>query len=351
MEQHLGDEVSLKVLLQKLGAVGSYLFSQWKLILFVSVVGAGIGFFVALYTKPLYRARITFVSEEAKSGGSLASLAGQFGFDVGGGSSGGSIFAGENLLLFIKSERLIRETLLTPYDSATRATLADKYAEFEGYLADWLADKEIGPINFSSFTIDNLPSKESSMLQVIVASVTKSLTVVRTDKRASFVEVKIVSKDERWSKTFVERLVATATQLYIISKTKVKAENVALLQKRADSLGALLNSTTYTAAASQQILVDANPALRTAPVNAEISTRQKMMLATIFGEVVKNLELAKFSLSQETPVIQIVDRSYLPLKKEMPSKLMYLLAGGFLAGFVTIVFLLARRWYKNIMLS
>jgi hypothetical protein len=246
---------------------------------------------------------------------------------------------------------LIRETLLTPYDSATRATLADKYAEFEGYLADWLADKEIGPINFSSFTIDNLPSKESSMLQVIVASVTKSLTVVRTDKRASFVEVKIVSKDERWSKTFVERLVATATQLYIISKTKVKAENVALLQKRADSLGALLNSTTYTAAASQQILVDANPALRTAPVNAEISTRQKMMLATIFGEVVKNLELAKFSLSQETPVIQIVDRSYLPLKKEMPSKLMYLLAGGFLAGFVTIVFLLARRWYKNIMLS
>jgi hypothetical protein len=351
MEQHLEDEISLKELLQKLRAIVSYLLSQWMIIVLVSALGAGVGFYKAYSTKPLYPARITFVAEEAKSGGSLASLAGQFGFDVGGGSSGGSIFAGENLLLFIKSEGLIRETLLTPYDSATRTTLADKFAEFEEFQEAWKKNEKIGVVNFSSFTADNLPRKEDSLLQAIVTSVTTSLTVTRTDKKASFVEVKIISKDERWSKTFVERIVATATQLYIISKTKVKAENVALLQKRADSLGALLNSTTYNAAASQQILVDANPALRTAPVNAEISTRQKMMLATIFGEVVKNLELAKFSLSQETPVIQIVDRSYLPLKKERPSKLMYLLAGGFLAGFVTIVFVLARRWYKNIMLS
>ena len=351
MEQHLEDEISLKELLQKLAAIGSYLLSQWKMILFISAIGAGVGFYIAFTTKPLYPARITFVAEEGKSGGSLASLAGQFGFDFGGGSSGGGIFAGENLLLFIKSEGLIRETLLSPYDTTSGITLADKLAEFEEYQADWINDKEIGQINFSKYSLGDLPRKEDSLLQVIIKSVSESLKVNKPDKKASFIEVEIPSKDERWSKTFVERLVATATQLYIISKTKVKAENVALLQKRADSLGDLLNSTTYTAAASQQILVDANPALRTAPVNAEISTRQKMMLATIFGEVVKNLELAKFSLSQETPVIHIVDRSYLPLKKEKPSKLMYLLAGGFLAGFLTILFLLAQRWYKNIMVS
>jgi hypothetical protein len=98
-------------------------------------------------------------------------------------------------------------------------------------------------------------------------------------------------------------------------------------------------------------LVDVNPALRTAPVSAEISTRQKMMLATIFGEVIKNLEMAKFSLSQETPVIQVVDKSYLPLKKERPGKVKSLVLGGFLAGFLMICFLLARRWYQQIMQS
>jgi hypothetical protein len=228
-------------------------------------------------------------------------------------------------------------------------TLADKFAEFEEYQEAWKKNEKIGAINFYSFTADNLPRKEDSLLQVIVASVAQSLTVNRVEKKASFVEVKVLSKDERWSKTFVERLVSTATQRYITSKIKVKAENVALLQKRADSLGALLNSTTYNAAASQQTLVDANPALRTAPVSAEITTRQKMMLATIFGEVVKNLELAKFSLSQETPVIQIIDRSYFPLKREKPSKLLYLLAGGFIAGFLTSLFLLTRRWYRQLM--
>ncbi len=73
------------------------------------------------------------------------------------------------------------------------------------------------------------------------------------------------------------------------------------------------------------------------------------MIATIFAEVVKNLELAKFTLQQETPVIQVVDRSYLPLQKEKESKLKGLLLGGILAGFLAVGFLLARRWWNSIM--
>ena len=349
MDQRFEDEISLKDVLQKIRSVCTYLFAQWNIILLLFIFGAGIGVLVASFKKPLYSARVTFIAEEGSSAGSLASLAGQFGLDLGGGSSTGGILALENLLLFIKSEGLIRETLLTPYDSTQKITLADKYAEFEEYQKAWKEDEDIGAVSFSSFTVDNLPLKEESLLRVIITSVNQSLSVNRPGKKASFIEVKVTSQSEKWSKIFVERLVSTATQRYIMSKTKVKADNVALLQKRADSLGALLNSTTYTAAASQQILVDANPALRTAPVNAEISTRQKMMLATIFGEVVKNLELAKFSLSQETPVIQIVDRSYLPLKLEKKSKFLYSIAGGFLAGVLAIMFLLTRRWYRQLM--
>jgi hypothetical protein len=352
MEQQLEDEISLKELLQKLSEWFRYLLSKWLIIGLAAAIGAGIGFYKAFSTIPTYTARISFVAEGGgSSGNTLASLAGQLGYDVGGSSSGASMFSGENLLVFLKSEGLLRETLLTPYDSATSLTLADKFAQFEGHQASWAKSNNIGTINFASFTNASLPRKEDSLLQTLIASVAPSLSVSRPDKKASFVEVKLTSKDELFSKIFVERLVATGTQRYILSKTKVKADNVALLQKRADSLGALLNNTTYSAAASQQILVDVNPALRTAPVSAEISTRQKMMLATIFGEVIKNLEMAKFSLSQETPVIQVVDKSYLPLKKERPGKVKSLVLGGFLAGFLMICFLLARRWYQQIMQS
>ncbi|MGC8025682.1 hypothetical protein ACP3WI_25235, partial [Salmonella enterica] len=47
----------------------------------------------------------------------------------------------------------------------------------------------------------------------------------------------------------------------------------------------------------------------------------KTMLSTVYAEVVKNLELAKFTLSQETPVIQIVDNSLFPLIRNKVSKI------------------------------
>ena len=350
-QQQFEDEISLKELIGKGIEIWTYLLSKWVVITMLGIVGAGIGFFWA-DSKPIkYTAKINFVAEESKAGlGGLSSLAGQFGLDLGGGSGGG-VFSGENLLLFLKSEGLIRETLLTPFDSTSGATLADKYAEVNELKKDWLENEKIGPIDFSKFKDKNFPRKEDSLLQTLVTSIGKELSVSRPEKKASFVEVKTTTRNELLSLVFTERLVRTGTERYIQSKTKVKAANVALLQKRADSIGALLNNTTYSAAAAQQVLVDVNPAFRTAPVSAEISTRQKMMLATIFGEVVKNLELAKFTLSQETPVIQVVDKSYLPLKKEKESRLKGLLLGGVLAGFLSIVYLLARRWWKSMMAS
>ena len=122
-----------------------------------------------------------------------------------------------------------------------------------------------------------------------------------------------------------------------------------MLQRKADSLAAVLNNKTYSAAASQQSLVDANPALKTNIIGSEISTRDKTMAATIFAEVVKNLELSKTLLNQETPVIQVVDQSTFPLEKEKVSKLKSLILGGILAGFLTILYLLGTNWFKSMM--
>ncbi|MBM3456805.1 MAG: lipopolysaccharide biosynthesis protein, partial [Bacteroidetes bacterium] len=147
----MNDEISIRELIEKLQSIWKYLLSKWLLIGVVGLIGAGIGFFIA-WSKPVkYTAKISFVAEEGKSSvGGLASLAGQFGFDLGGGSGGG-IFAGENLLIFLKSEGLIRETLLTKFDSTSAATLADKYAEINEYKKGWVENKEIGVIDFSAF--------------------------------------------------------------------------------------------------------------------------------------------------------------------------------------------------------
>lgn len=344
------DEISLKELIEKIQQLWKFLLSRWRLIVLAGLIGGGIGLGYA-FIKPIeYIARMTFVVEDSKSSaGGLASLAGQFGFDVGG-SGGGGIFSGDNILLFLKSESLVRETLLTPLDEKGKETLADRYAEVMELKEGWAENEKIGVIDFSKYNIRTLPRKEDSLLQVIEKSIIEnSLIVERPDKKSAFVSVSINMRDEQLSKLFTDRLVGIATDRYIKSKIKTKAANVAMLQRKADSLAAVLNNRTYSAATTQQVLVDANPALKANTISSEISIREKTMAATIFAEVVKNLELSKTLLNQETPVIQVVDQSTFPLEKEKVSKLKSLIIGGFLAGFLMITYLMVSKWFKLIM--
>jgi hypothetical protein len=346
--QRTDNEISLKELVDKIQGVWRYLIKKWIVILIAGIGGAGIGLTYALLQPVKFVSRISFVVEDSKAGtGGLAALAGQFGFDIGGGAGGG-VFSGDNILLFLKSESLCREILLTNYDSTGNETLADKYAEASELKTAWLKKRTVGQINFVRFRDGHFPRLEDSLIQIITKKILeKDLEVGKPDKKASFIEVRVTMRDELLSKYFSERLVKIATDRFVESKTKLKSLNVAKLQRRADSLGALLNSRTYSTAATQQSLVDLNPALRMAPVAAEISARDKTMNATIFAEVVKNLEIAKVALSQETPTIQIVDQSSLPLKKEKVSKVISSVEGGILIGVLCISVLLLRRWWKK----
>jgi len=346
--QNSSDEISIKELIQKMQSIWKFLFSKWLVISLFGILGAAIGLGYAFMQPIKYTSKLSFVVEDGKSGGGgLASLAGQFGFDLGGGGGGG-VFSGDNILLFLKSEGLVRETLLTSYDELGKTTLADRYAEVAKLKEGWEKNPKVGVVEFSPFVAKVMPRKEDSLMQTLVSSVIKTdLSVAKPDKKASFVEVKVVTLDEMFSKLFAERLVKIATDRYIESKTKTKALNIAKLQYKADSLAALLNNKTYAAAASQQSLVDANPALRTAPIASEITSREKTMAATIFAEVVKNLEISKTILNQETPVIQMVDQSTFPLPKERVGKLKSLILGGLLAGFFIILYLLAQKWLRT----
>lgn len=343
------EEISLKELIIKIKSVWSFLLTKWRIIVLIGLLGGGIGLLFAYLTPIKYTSKLTFVVEEGKSGGGgLASLAGQFGFDLGG-VSGGGVFSGDNILLFFKSESLCRETLITLYDSTKNVMLVDRYAEVTKMKKRWLRKKKIGEISFSKYPNGKFPRLEDSLMQEIVKDILKTdLSVSKPDKKSSFIEVKSMMEDEMLSKFFSERLVKIATQRYVDSKIKTKAINVSMLQRKADSLAAVLNNKTYSAAASQQSLIDANPALRSVPIAAEITTRDKTMAATIFGEVIKNLEISKTMLNQETPVIQMVDQSTLPLFKEKIGKLKSLVLGGILGAFLTALFLIGNRFFKTL---
>jgi uncharacterized protein involved in exopolysaccharide biosynthesis len=67
----------------------------------------------------------------------------------------------------------------------------------------------------------------------------------------------------------------------------------------------------------------------------------------ILTQLVANLEISKVSLRKETPLIQVIDRPILPLDKARVSKKKSLFQGGFLAGFLTVLYLVFTSLYKK----
>ena len=102
----------------------------------------------------------------------------------------------------------------------------------------------------------------------------------------------------------------------------------------------VLNTKTYTAISAARQLLDANPAFaQGGEMQVEVTGRDKMVQAAIFGELTKNLEASKTALLQETPTIQVVDNPEMPLKKNEVSWILALLAGAFIGKFITALYL------------
>jgi uncharacterized protein involved in exopolysaccharide biosynthesis len=66
-------------------------------------------------------------------------------------------------------------------------------------------------------------------------------------------------------------------------------------------------------------------------------------LGVAYGEIVKDIEIAKITLLKETPLYQIIDEPVLPLEMQKESRLKWLLIGGFLGGFIMIVFFTVKK--------
>jgi hypothetical protein len=330
--------------------------SQWENILYLwskkfhlivfGIIGASFGILYA-WLKPItYTSRLTFVVEESKAGGGslLSGLAGQFGFDLGGLSGTGGVLAGDNVQQLLRSQKMIKNTLMTPFDDSNTVSIADEYARTSKLSETW--DKKYNdgkairfPLDLSKYT-----RLQDSLLQVIIKRISeKELGVGKPDKKLSFFEATVTMHNEVLAQLFTTRLIDQATRFYIDTKTKRQRNNVNRLQARADSIGLLLNQRTYSASQANNIMLDVNPAYPTANVGVELKQRDKLVLQTIYAEIVKNLEISRTMLIQETPTFQVVDEPELPLKKNRTGYLISIIYGGVISGIAGALYLLLSR--------
>lgn len=349
MNDNQQEYYSLSDILKATKAYIWHLLKKWPLLLLAIGLGVGAGWIIYNTQRPAYTAECTFILEEKQSGlGGLGGLASQFGIDVGGISGGGGMFSGDNILEIISSKAILEQVLLTKTDSLNgQKKLADLYLDFSGLKEKWKQNQKLASVNFDTTRkIADLNVMQDSVINIIYENIIKKhLAIERTSKKGTIIRVQLASTNPEFSKLLVKRLVIAAKDFYVSVKTSVTMANVARLQKKADSLLSLLSNKTYQVANVQ--LNDLNPGLRTLQVPTEIATRDKTILATLYTEVVKNLEVAKTTLMLQTPVLEILDVPSLSLYDNKKGKLFFLVIGGFVFVTLVAIILFFRFRYKK----
>jgi hypothetical protein len=353
--EQISDEISLKELIQKIGEWWKYLLSKWLVIVFCAMAGGGIGLLYAFTKKPEYKAVVTFALEDDKQGGGGLSgalgLASSLGIDLG--TSAGGAFSGANLIELMKSRKMVQKTLLSSCtDNNSQTVLANQLLAITK-LDKTLANKSSIYQNFSfplNARQENFSIQQDSVLFLLYDKLFESniLSVFQKDKKVSIITVEVNAINELFSKAFAENLVTNVSEFYIETKSKKAKNNVAILQRQADSIRNELNLAITGVAITSDNTFNLNPALN---VNRIPSAKKQIDVqanTAILTQLVTNLEMAKVTLLRETPLIQLIDRPILPLKKDKPGKAKSLLMGGLLAGIFTALYLILMKMLKQL---
>lgn len=346
-------EVSFNDVLIKISEWYKFILRKWGKILIISLIGASIGLAYAIYKKPVYKAILSFALEDTKLSGGMGAYSGfasQFGLDVNGG--GGGAFSGDNLLELMKSRAMIEKTLLATVNINNKTTtLAEAYIDFNDLRQGWVNKPELANIHFlptgdrSHYTL-----KQDSLLGSFYKNIAlNNLTVDKVDKKISITLVKVASTNELFSKLFAQILVQNVSEFYIETKTKKFSQNVNILQHQTDSVRQCLNNAISGVAISIDVAPNANPNRQVLKVPAQHRQVDVQVNTAILAELVKNLEMAKISLRNETPLVQIIDTPILPLDIDRVGKSKGLMLGFVLGFFAAVVGLTAIKIYQTIM--
>ena len=142
----------------------------------------------------------------------------------------------------------------------------------------------------------------------------------------------------------------TVNDFYIQTKTKKAQQNVQILQAKSDSIRSVMNGAIYRSVEISDATPNWNPTRQVQKVapaqKAQISVETNK---AILGSLIQNLELAKLSLLKETPLLEVIDYPIYPLNVNKFSRIKGMVFGGILFGISSVIFLLFRKFIKNIM--
>jgi Chain length determinant protein len=290
----------------------------WWLFLIVALFAGSAGIYYSSIQKTKYKSHLTFALDDQNGNGigNFLSLASQLGFNLNEGSG---VFSGDNIINIMRSRHIVEKVLLSvdtfnhkPY------TLIEYFLDKTGRRRNNSTLKKVHfPVNMdrSKFTY----SQDSILYKLYQEFDNNYILAQRPDRKLSIYEVSVTSPDEKFTKDFTDKLVDETNGFYIQIRTKKARETMDILEQRVDSMKGNLNSSIAKRSEVQDVNV--NPAFAAAEVPVLKQQTNIQVYGSAYGEMFKNLELARFNYLNEIPLMQIIDQANYPMERIKLGKL------------------------------
>jgi len=344
-------EVSVR---QVILSVQEYLWAVlrgWPWLLLGALLMAGYTAWSASQRPVYWVAETTFVvnDDQSNGGGGLSSVLGQIG--LGGGGGGGGSHNLKRILAFTTSKYLLNKMLL---DSAIIGTNHDLIINhvIRGCNMEetYLLPESYGITRITSNSIDSMPKKERSLLKLVYTHLTLSKEypiLTEIEDETGMLTITAKTQEEELSLFLAKTLYEYISAFYTLESTGQSKASVDRLQSKADSILTELNTAEYQLAKftdTRLSLANQRDQLRVVQLNRKIS-----ILTLAYGEIIRNLEAAKYGLSANTPFFQLVDVPFTPLLKMKPNPLKTGIKGGSIGVILASVFVGLAYFYRTAM--
>ena len=306
------DDIRLKDVVFKLIRIKDLLWAKKLRIIAFALFFGLMGSVYAYFKKDIYEAHLTFVIDESQDAGGLGAISGmasQFGFNLGGSANG--TFSQTNIQELITSRRVVEEALLTNgVIDGKDDLLINHHIEFNGHRLKW-ENSNIENLYFTANKGD-FTLQHDSIIGLAFKSLTEGNISTSIEDESNIVKISCVSKNEDFAKLMIEALAQKLEEYYTIFQTAKSKNTLDFMSLRADSILGELRNAEYSYASYK----DANfGVLRAKGLLEEIRLKRNVEILNImYGEVVKNLEISKFTLLNNKPLLNIIDKPTLPLE-------------------------------------
>ena len=334
------DEITVKQLFVILIDYKNHLLSKYKKILTFVLSSLIISFILLFQKDDSYTATMTFVVEANSNsnspfGGNLGGISNQLGLNLGQFMGTSNTYSQENILELIKSRSVIIASLMNTHIIDNKKTLLiDHYT-----LTNYFNPRLVITNEKNAFKIDSLSNIVWNHI------INQDELKIEVSKFSNIISLSYTSANEIFAKAFVDELINETTNQYIKHNTNQAVATLDFLQERADSVFNELEIAEEQYAAIKDVnerIIKASGRLN------ELQLLRKVeVLNSMYVEIVKNLELSKLTMLQNTPLIYIIDRPILPLQKDN-KKVLYIIFITIFSFFLSVFYFILVKFISDI---